>query len=99
MPFENHGNRSFTMTSIHKNAPAESGVYGLSNSRHWIYIGECSNLRVQLIAHLRNADGFGIGERPTGFTYELCAPGTRVSRQSCLMSELEPVGDWEAAEA
>jgi hypothetical protein len=99
MPFENHGNRSFTMNSIHKNAPAESGVYGLSNSRHWIFIGESDNLRLQLIAHLRNADGFGIGQRPTGFTFELCAPEHRVARQNLLVSELEPVGDWQAAEA
>jgi hypothetical protein len=99
MPFENHGNRSFTMNSIHKNAPAESGVYGLSNSQHWIYIGESANLRLQLMDHLRNADGFGIGQRPTGFTYELCAPEKRVERQNHLMSELEPLGDWQAVEA
>jgi hypothetical protein len=99
MPFENHGSRSFTMTSIHKNAPAESGVYGLSNSQHWIYIGESANLRLQLMAHLRAADGFGIGQNPTGFTYELCAPENRVARQNRLMSELEPVGDWQATEA
>jgi hypothetical protein len=99
MPFENHGNRSFTMNSIYKNAPEESGVYGLSNSRHWIYIGESDNVRLQLMTHLRNADGFGIGQNPTGFTFELCSPEKRVARQSRLMTELEPVGDWQAAEA
>jgi hypothetical protein len=99
MPFENHGNRSFTMNSIYKNAPAESGVYGLSNSQHWIYIGESSNLRLQLMDHLRKADGFGVGQRPTGFTYELCAPEDRVARQNRLVSELEPLGDWQATEA
>ena len=98
MPFENHGNRSFTMNSISKNAPAESGVYGLSNSQHWIYIGESDNLRNQLMAHLRNSDAFGVGQKPTGFTYELCAASTRVDRQSRLVSELEPLGDWEATE-
>src|ERR1017187_6090450 len=99
MPFENHGNRSFTMNSIHKNAAAELGVDALASSRQWIYIDESANLRLQLMNHLRNADGFGIGQKPTGFTYELCAPEQRVARQTRLMSELEPVGDWEAAEA
>jgi len=33
-------------------APTASWVYGLSNARVWIYVGETADIRVALIAHL-----------------------------------------------
>jgi hypothetical protein len=90
MPFENHGNRAFTETSIRKNAPAASGVYGLSNAREWIYVGESANLQGSLLGTLRDWDP-ALDRTPTGFTYELCRPADRIARQNRLALELEPV--------
>jgi hypothetical protein len=90
MPFENHGSRAYTETSIRKNAPAASGVYGLSNSREWIYVGESANLQGCLLAHLRGAD-LELARTPTGFTYELSRTADRVARQGRLVLELDPV--------
>jgi hypothetical protein len=91
MPFENHSNRAFTAISIDNNAPAESCVYGLSNARRWIYIGESDNLRLRLLDHLRETDTFLNAQMTTGFTYELCTPADRIVRQDRLVLELEPV--------
>jgi excinuclease UvrABC nuclease subunit len=90
MPFENHGSRAFTETSILKNAPAASGVYGLSNAREWIFVGESDNLQNRLLAHLRGADPAWV-HAPTGFTYELSRPADRLGRQNRLVQELAPV--------
>ena len=91
MPFDVHGNRAFTEISILKNAPAASGVYGLSNAREWIYVGESDNLQLRLLAHLRKMEPAIAAQAPTGFTYELCLPTDRIGRQNRLVLELEPV--------
>jgi hypothetical protein len=91
MPFENHGTRTFTVASIEKNAPSASGLYGLSNARKWIYVGECDNVKAKLLELLRETDTSLAAQRPTGFTYELCASGGRIGRQNQLVLELEPV--------
>jgi hypothetical protein len=96
VPFENHGNRSFTMTSIGKNAPAASGVYGLANASRWIYIGETANIQAELLQHLRHPDAFLTEHTPSGFTYELSPAEHRVARQNRLVFELEPVGNGAA---
>jgi hypothetical protein len=90
MPFENHGSRAFTVTSVLKNAPAASGVYGLSNAREWIYVGEAADLQGCLLAHLRGGDP-ALARTPTGFTYELSRPVDRIARQTRLVLELGPV--------
>jgi len=99
MPFENHGSLSFSAVCIEKNAPAESGVYGLSNAQRWIYVGECANLKVQLLSHLHEIDPIVKAQAPTGFTYELCAAANRIARQNRLVLELEPVGNRRVAES
>ena len=93
MPFENHGNRSFTLISVGKNAPAASGVYGLSNARQWIYVGETSNIQAELLKHLQFPDTSLKAQTPTGFTYELSSEEHRVERQNQLVFELEPIGN------
>ncbi|MGA3095873.1 MAG: hypothetical protein ABSF25_05420 [Bryobacteraceae bacterium] len=90
MPFEHHGSRAFTVTSVLKNAPAASGVYGLSNAIEWIYVGESANLQGCLLTHLRGGDP-ALARTPTGFTYELSGSADRVARQNRLVRELDPV--------
>ena len=100
MPFENHhGNRSFTISSIWKNAPPASGVYGLSNSREWLYIGETENIQADLLHHLDHPDAFLVESGPSGFTYELDPAERRVSRQQQLIAELDPRGNRRSVKA
>jgi len=93
MPFENHGNRAFTVASIGKNAPPASGVYGLADARGWIYVGETADIRAQLLSHLKNPPAFLVDHPPSGFTFELTAAGRRIDRQSRLVLELGPIGN------
>lgn len=93
MPFKNHGNRSFTMISIGKNAPPAPGVYGLADARQWIYVGEAVNIQAELLSHVENPHAFLREHPPSGFTYELTTPGQRVERQNQLVLELEPIGN------
>ena len=90
MPIEHHRSRAFTVTSVLKNAPVASGVYGLSNAREWIYVGESADLQSCLLAHLRGANP-ALAGTPTGFTYELSRSIDRVARQNRLVLELDPV--------
>lgn len=90
MSFSECAARSFTAVSVRKNAPASSGVYGLSNHREWIFIGEASNIRARLMEHLEETDTPLKNRRPTGFSFEECAPGDRVFRQDALVRQFEP---------
>jgi hypothetical protein len=93
MPFENHGNRSFTAMSIGKNAPTASGVYGLADARQWIYVGETADIQAELLKHLQSPHQFLRENPPSGFTYELITAGHRIQRQNQLVLELEPIGN------
>jgi hypothetical protein len=93
MPFENHGNRSFTAISVAKNAPRVSGVYGLADARQWIYVGEAADIQAELLKHLQYPHAFLREHPPSGFTYERSAAGARLERQNQLVSELEPIGN------
>jgi hypothetical protein len=93
VPFENHGNRPFTMSAIGKNAPPASGVYGLADAREWIYVGETADIQAELLSYLKNPHAFLREHPPTGFTYELTTPGQRIERRNQLVLELEPIGN------
>jgi len=93
VPFEHHGNVSFTVSSVGKNAPRASGVYGLANARQWIYVGETADIQTALLRHLHHPHAFLKEHPPSGFTYELRATAERVERQNQLVRELEPVGN------
>jgi excinuclease UvrABC nuclease subunit len=90
MPFDHPFPRSFTASSIRDNAPAVSGVYGISNAGRWIYIGEADNIQSALIRHLQEPDTKLLKERPTGFVYEACELTKRSDRQNRLVLEYEP---------
>ena len=90
MTFRN-SHHSYTPAIVQREAPPCSGVYGLSNSRQWIYIGETDDIRSMLLRHLDGRDTSASFPDATGFTFELCAPEDRVTRQDRLVFELEPV--------
>lgn len=90
MPFRNCLARTFKAAAIRREAPASSGVYGLSNAREWIYVGETDNIQARLLAHLEGTSTFLADGVPTGFSFELCPPDRRVARQRRLILELDP---------
>lgn len=83
--------RSFTMISVQKNAPEASGIYGLSNNREWIFIGETSNIQAQLITHLTEANTRLSDRIPTGFAFEVCSPLESSGRLRILAHHLKPI--------
>lgn len=94
MPFENYVARSFTAASVQRDAPASSGVYGLSSAREWIYVGETDNIKARLLEHLEESNTFLSARQPTGFTFEVCPFFDRLARQTRLILELEPPCNW-----
>jgi hypothetical protein len=91
MPFEHCAAFTFSLVSVQRNAPAMSGVYGLSNAREWLLVGEADNIKAALLAHLQETHSALLGRVPTGFTFELSANYDRRARQDRLIREFEPV--------
>jgi len=90
MPFEESISRPLTSAGVHSYAPATSGVYGISNAREWIYIGETDNIQNTLLTHLHELATRLVRRQPTGFVFEVCEPATRSIRQDRLVLEYEP---------
>lgn len=90
MPFANFIAHVFKGAAVQMNAPALSGVYGLSNASGWIYVGETDNIKARLLEHLQYPDVILQDKHPTGFCFELCHPYNRVARQNRLILELKP---------
>jgi hypothetical protein len=67
------------------------GVYGLSNSREWVFVGVADDIRAALLIHLQEGNTTLKSRAPTGFTFEICHPSQRLARASRLMTELSPV--------
>jgi hypothetical protein len=89
MPFDSHFPRAFTEMGIRMFAPTASGIYGISNAREWIYIGETDDIRGTLIAHLADF-GTSVTRKPTGFVFEVCERPHRLARQDRLILEYQP---------
>jgi hypothetical protein len=91
MPFEQFTPRSFTPVSVRANAPTASGIYGVSNAREWIFIGETDNIQASLLQDLQQGNSALLKRLPTGFVFELCVAAERRARQDRLILEYEPV--------
>lgn len=91
MPFERTLPRSFNPSSVRNFAPAASGVYGLSNAREWIFIGESDNIQAALFEHLSNLDSEVMRLGPKGFVLETCERTRRLARQERLIAEYRPL--------
>ena len=90
MPFEQLTPRPLTAEGIQTYAPVTSGVYGISNAREWIYIGETNNIQGALLDHIRDRKAELMTRQPKGFVFELCDGERRLTRQSRLVEEYEP---------
>ena len=90
MPFESRFARAFTAVNIERDAPAASGVYGVSNAKNWIFIEETENIRGSLMEYLANANG-SPANQPSGFSFELSPSYNRTARRDRLIAELAPI--------
>ncbi len=90
MPFESRFARSFTAVTIEREAPAASGVYGISNAECWIFIEESENIRASLMGQLANFTGQP-SDLPSGFSFELSPAYSRIARRDRLIAELTPL--------
>jgi hypothetical protein len=91
MPFEYPFPRSFTANSIREHAPRESGVFGISNARQWLYIGEADDIQSALLDFLQEFEAALPLQQPTGFVFETCDRNRRPTRQDRLIQEYEPL--------
>jgi hypothetical protein len=91
MPFEQFTPRSFTAVSVRANAPTAPGIYGISNAREWLFIGETNNIQASLLHHLQQSESALLKRFPTGFVFELCDAADGPARQDRLIMEYEPV--------
>ena len=91
MAFEFTPAHAFSIVSVRAHAPAASGVYGLSNAREWIYIGETDNIRDRLLEHLAESGTELKARVPAGFSFELADRDARTARQDRLVMQYEPV--------
>jgi len=100
MPFAPPMPRSFTAVSVRMNAPAAPGVYGISNAREWIYIGQTENIQAALMEHLGDAGTSIMNRRPTGFIFEVCDLASRQARLERLVREYKPTcNQWAEGRA
>ncbi len=90
MPFEQPIPLTFVARVIQTRAPVASGVYGISNAREWIYIGETENIQSALFDHLQDLNAALMKLQPTGFVFEVCDRVRRPARQDRLVLEYEP---------
>jgi predicted GIY-YIG superfamily endonuclease len=91
MSFHDDSPHALTPTSIRAHAPVMSGVYGISNGREWLYIGETCDIQARLLEHLTEIKTLLMTRMPTGFVFEVCAQSERAGRQDRLVSEHEPI--------
>ena len=89
MPFEQPIGRPFMSADVQTYAPIAPGLYGISNAREWLYIGETDNIQAALLAHLRESDTPLTKRLPTEFVFEICVE-LRPARQDRLILECEP---------
>lgn len=82
--------RHLTATSVRTNAPASPGIYGLSNAREWIFIGESDNIQASLLEHLQQGYSAMMKKLPTGFVFEVRDSAGRAARREQLVFEYEP---------
>jgi hypothetical protein len=90
MPFTQIIPRPFTSDGVQMYAPVASGVYGISNAREWIFIGETADIQGALLAHVQEPHTSLMKRKPTGFVFEVCDPARRPSRQDRLVVEYGP---------
>lgn len=91
MPFDQRIPHPLTTQGVQCYAPTAAGVYGMTNAREWVYIGQADDIRGALLEHLRVLDTAVLKWEPTGFVFEVCGGQQRQARQSALILEYVPI--------
>lgn len=91
MPFEKLIPHAFSAASVRGYAPAVPGIFGISNSREWIFIGESNDIRASLAQYFSVGDPDVMKRMPTGFVFEACAPDRQRARKDRLVAEYAPI--------
>lgn len=99
MPFDQVMPRQLIGSAIMTYAPSASGVYGISNSREWIFVGEADDIRAALMQHLKEPHTPQMRRMPTGFVFEVCERASRCARLDRLVLEYEPICNRRSARA
>jgi hypothetical protein len=95
MPFKNSFGRVLTAVTIEREAPEASGVYGISNSKRWLYIAETENIRASLMGYLADSSADSL-DPAAGFSFELSPAYSRIARRDRLIAELAPLQNQSA---
>ncbi len=90
MPFDQRIPHPFTAEGVQSYAPVAPGVYGISNAREWIYVGQADDIQRTLLTHLQDAGTALMKHQPAGFVFEICQGANRTARQDRLVFEYEP---------
>ncbi len=98
MPFEQPIPHPLNENAIRRYAPAIAGVYGVSNSREWIYVGEADDIQAQLLRHLRESDSELAQAAPSGFVFETCRGVQQRARRDSLILEYAPLHNRNLAQ-
>lgn len=98
MPFGYSVSHAFSTRSILAHAPVACGVYGITNSREWIFIGQAYNIQAKLLEHSSETDTLLRRRQPAGFVYEVCDPSGCPTRRDRLIREYKPVANPLAQE-
>ena len=82
---------TLTRTSVVRNAPEESGVYGLCSHDKWVYIGHSFNVRKALLDYLSGQMPSVLQWQPKQFIFELLPYKQRIPRQKELVGHYQPI--------
>ncbi len=92
MPWQSGHYYLFSNLLIDAVVPAESGLFALYACHEQLFICESADIHKALLGLRANMTRFGF-DRPTGFTFELCAESSRLTRLKELLTEHEIMGD------
>jgi len=74
-----------------RNAPEESGVFGLCSPGKWLYIGHSFNIRQALLRYLSGQMPYVLEWQPRSFVFELLPYKKRIERQKELVAYYQPI--------
>jgi cell division septation protein DedD len=88
---------TFSPDVIRACVPPSSGVYGLFNFNHQLFIGESENLQDALLRHRNHSDSQARRHRPSMFAFQLYPADVRKRKAAELIERFRPVRQTEAA--
>jgi hypothetical protein len=80
-----------TRTNVVRNAPEQSGVYGLGSPGKWIYIAQTSNMQRDLLRFLSGERPYVLEWDPSYFVVEEVPYSRRNARYKELSQHYQPV--------